>query len=506
MPRYKPTFPDQIRMIPIDLKTQLSSGSFEFTLDQLIEHYLDISIFDHRYKNDQTGASAYDPKILLKVILMAYSRSVTSSRAIEKLCQENIIFMALSCDSRPHFTTIANFVSKLPMEMADLFADVLVLCNDMGLIGKEMFSMDGCKIPSNASKEMSGTTESFGERKEKMEKVVKKLLKKHAEEDESDQEPHQDIRKAEENRIETIQRKVTKYQKWLGENKDRRGKKNSVVQSNITDNDSAKLKTSSNGVIQGFNGVAMSDGKHQVITAADAIGQNDERPSLQPLVEETREHFPEDPFKTAKLSADTGFCDEANLEYLYEEGIDAYIPDKNFRKREERFENASEHYPKERKKKADKFHPEDFIVDPENETVTCPAGKRMWVKSRNPKTYGIPAIQFQARVSDCKNCTFRRRCLRDENQKSPRQFVWFKTHLPEHQPYTKRMIKKIDTPEGRYEYSKRLGTIEPVFANITSNLGLKRFTMRGKKKVTAQWLAFCLVHNIGKIQRYGTIG
>ena len=123
---------------------------------------------------------------------------------------------------------------------------------------------------------------------------------------------------------------VAKYKKWLSENDDRRGKRNSVVQSNITDNDSAKLKTSSNGVIQGFNGVAISDRKHQIITAADAIGQNDERPSLQPLVEKTRKYFPDDPFKTAKLSADTGFCDEDNLEYLYENGIDAYIPDKNF--------------------------------------------------------------------------------------------------------------------------------------------------------------------------------
>ncbi|MBU2647581.1 transposase, partial [bacterium] len=80
--------------------------------------------------NDITGASAYDPRILLKVILMAYSRGVTSSRVIEKLCLENMIFMALSRDSRPHFTTIANFISKLPLEMADLFSDVLTLCGE----------------------------------------------------------------------------------------------------------------------------------------------------------------------------------------------------------------------------------------------------------------------------------------------------------------------------------------------------------------------------------------
>ncbi|MBT6501320.1 MAG: transposase, partial [Deltaproteobacteria bacterium] len=96
MPRYKPTNFDQITMIPVDFKSQLSPGTFGYTLDYLIENKLDLSIFDHRYKNDETGAPAYSPKILLKVILMAYSRGVTSSRDIERRCQENIIFMALS--------------------------------------------------------------------------------------------------------------------------------------------------------------------------------------------------------------------------------------------------------------------------------------------------------------------------------------------------------------------------------------------------------------------------
>ncbi len=63
------------------------------------------------------------------------------------------------------------------------------------------------------------------------------------------------------------------------------------------------------------------------------------------------------------------------------------------------------------------------------------------------------------------------------------------------------MKSKIDSDVGRYEYSKRFGIIEPVFANITSTLGLDRFSLRGKFKVTAQWLMYCLVHNIGKIQK-----
>jgi len=74
-------------------------------------------VFDARYRNDETGALAYHPGVLLKVVLLGYARGLTSSRSIERACRENIVFMALSCDSAPHFTTIAGFVAKLPGDL-----------------------------------------------------------------------------------------------------------------------------------------------------------------------------------------------------------------------------------------------------------------------------------------------------------------------------------------------------------------------------------------------------
>jgi len=69
--------------------------------------------------------------------------------------------------------------------------------------------------------------------------------------------------------------------------------------------------------------------------------------------------------------------------------------------------------------------------------------------------------------------------------------------------YTQKMKKKIDTPQGRSRYSQRLAIVEPVFANICSTLGLRRFSLRGKTKVDSQWKLFCIVHNLFKIHRYG---
>jgi transposase len=77
------------KFIPVVLDAQLVAGSFEYALDYLIDHELDLSRFDTHYKNDDTGASAYAPSVLLKIVLLAYSRGMVSSRAIEKACHLN---------------------------------------------------------------------------------------------------------------------------------------------------------------------------------------------------------------------------------------------------------------------------------------------------------------------------------------------------------------------------------------------------------------------------------
>jgi len=96
--RFKPYSYAQGKFIPVHFEKQIIPGTFEYALNHLIDHELNLSIFDERYKNEETGAKAYDPKILLKIILFAYSRGITTSRRIAQACKENIIFMALSCD------------------------------------------------------------------------------------------------------------------------------------------------------------------------------------------------------------------------------------------------------------------------------------------------------------------------------------------------------------------------------------------------------------------------
>ena len=133
MAKYKRYDYKQMVMLPISLEDQLTPGTLEFAIHTLVETRMDLSIFDEKYKNDETGRLAYDPKVLLKVVLFAYSRGLTGSRKIEQACRENVVFMALSCGEKPDHSTIAAFVSSMQAEILPLFRDVLMVCEEAGL-------------------------------------------------------------------------------------------------------------------------------------------------------------------------------------------------------------------------------------------------------------------------------------------------------------------------------------------------------------------------------------
>jgi len=235
MARYKPYSYEQSKLIAIYFDEQLLPGTFEYALNHIVDHELDLSIFLDRYKNDSTGASAYDPAILLKIVFFAYSHGITSSRKIEACCRNNILFKALSADTVPHFTTIANFIASMEKEITPLFRNVLLICDEMGLIGKEMFAIDGCKLPSNASKEWSGTKTDLGKKKEKLEKVIEHILKRHRAEDQLPS-PEKSREEKREKQLKKLRQKSEKIKRFLEENEERTGKTGKTILSNITDN------------------------------------------------------------------------------------------------------------------------------------------------------------------------------------------------------------------------------------------------------------------------------
>ena len=502
------------RFLPVDLARQLLPGTFEHALNHLLDHEIDLSDFDKRFVNDLTGALAYPPAMLLKVVLFAYSQGIVSSRNIERVCREHVTFIALCGDNSPHFTTIANFVSTLGDDIARVFAAVLAICNRQGLIGREMFAIDGVKLPSNAAKSKSGTRADFERQATKLEAAAKTMLARHREEDSRPVEP--DLLAKETQRIERLERDAAQIRGWLADHpEDRRGVKGSIRKSNRTDNENAKPAldpdrgmATGKGVIQGYTGVAAVDGKHQIIVEAQAHGTGSEQELLVPVVEAMQDILAVD----SLITADAGYHSEANLKQLAAMQVEALIADNALRSRDERFATQERHkaapdplYDKSStKKKATTYQPEDFTYDAEAQTCVCPAGKSLYGNGSHCLTHGFVSVRFRGAKRDCVPCSHRARCLRTPAKTKTRQVAFFRGKAATTPAsLTSRMKQRIDSPEGRARYGERFATVEPVFGNIRYNKGLDRFTLRGKTKVDGQWKLFCLVHNIEKLAHHG---
>jgi transposase len=508
MARYKDYNYNQLMMVPVSLEEQLTPGTLEYAIHHVVEERLDLSIFDERYCNDETGRKAIDPKVLIKIILFGYSRGLISSRSIERACVENITFMALSCGQKPDHSTIAAFISSIDKEIDTLFTKVLLICEEEGLLGGSHFSLDGLKLSSNASKECSGTFSDLKKKQEALERKVKETVREHRAEDKRTKTDSDRNRRKK--RINRLKQKADRIEKFLEDNGPKIGSGGKEIQSNVTDNESAKMATS-HGVLQGYNANAIVDEEHQIILHAEAFGKGEDSSIMEPMLEGAKEKLEavgwEEPLKDMTISADTGYYSVKNLEACKEFEVDAYVPDQQFRKRDIRFADAGRHRrsvdKRKEKYKSKKrwFNVEDFKLDDRTGKLICPGGHGLYVKNSNFQTAdGYKAIAYQAPKTACRDCKLRSKCLRNPKTVARQVHVFYGKRPGS---LTDEMKRKIDTPEGRRTYSKRLGIVEPVFGNIRTCKRMDRFTLRGKTRVNIQWMLYCLVHNIEKIINFG---
>lgn len=263
-----------------------------------------------------------------------------------------------------------------------------MICDELKLMGGDMFAIDGCKLPCNASKSWSGTKWELKQKKKKLEAAARWMLKRYCDTDAMPIEEEQKQREVQ--AAQSIRDKAKRIKGWLADNDDKPGKSGKPKKSNITDNDSAKMKTSK-GVIQGYDGVACVDAKHQVIVQAEAFGEAQGHDLLQPMVKQTKQYFHaphgQDIFKTTKLTADSDFYNTANVTHLYQNGIGAYIPNLGFRKRDPRFVNVERYRDKKEKqayygRQSQHYTSPDFHYDAATHTCICPAGKKLYSNGR----------------------------------------------------------------------------------------------------------------------------
>lgn len=209
-------------------------------------------------------------------------------------------------------------------------------CDAQGLIGREVFAIDGVKLPSNASKERGGTHEELRHRADRLEKAADKIMALHQRQDkQGSDEAMEPKRQA---RIDALRKEAQRTREFLASSSKRQNRKGQELKTNVTDPDSAKMATSK-GVIQGYAAQAAVDASHQIIVAADVIGSGSEQAMLLPMIEQASAYrTPE-----TLITADAGYHSDANIAQLHKQNIPTMVADNRMRIRDERFADQAKY-------------------------------------------------------------------------------------------------------------------------------------------------------------------
>ena len=261
--------------------------------------------------------------------------------------------------------------------------------------------------------------------------------------------------------------------------------------------------TTSHGVIQGYNAQALVDEKEQVIVQGLASGVGQDHAQIGPVMRGAQVTLElaglkeKLPLAETPLSADCNYHSETNLKACERYQLDPYIPDNHFRGRDARFASQERH---KSRVKPERLSLAEFEYEEKSDSYRCPQGKVLRLYARFHRTNrGERYRRYRSRAADCAPCPLKHYCLKKGARRKSLTLPTGATPAT----LTARMRRKIDLPESRRLYARRLAIVEPVFANLRYNKRLDRFTYRGRVKVNIQWLLFCLVHNIEKLAHRG---
>ena len=448
----------QLLLLPVSLQDWLPEGHLARFLADVVET-LDLSAIYGKYEEgDGRGLAAYDPRMMVRLLIYGYCRGVASSRRMERGTYEDVGFRYLAADQHPDHTTIADFRKDHLAELSQLFVQVLRLCQQAGLVKLGHVALDGTKMQANASKHKAMSYERMEEAEKKLQQEVQVLLAEaarvDAEEDgkygkgkRGDELPEElarrdrrleKIREAKaaleqeaKERAEKEKAKVEEQLKERAKQEQERGRKLSgrapqvpdpqqakpepKAQRNFTDPDSRIMKDgATKEFVQAYNAQAVVDEQAQVIVAASITQEANDKQQLVPMLEQVRVLTGSTP---QQATADAGYFSEKSVTDQKLQGINLLVaPDRQ-------------------------KHGEEV-----------------------PSATGPPLGEAGV---------------------------------------TERMRHKLRTPEGQAVYKLRKAVVEPVFGQIKEQRGFRRFLLRGLVKVEAEWKMICTTHNLLKLFRSG---
>ncbi|HKZ57537.1 MAG TPA: IS1182 family transposase [Thermodesulfovibrionales bacterium] len=337
MKRFKEYEPDQMLLLPPSLKEWLPEEHLANFISDIVDE-LDLAEVYRVYESNGGGQPAYEPRMMVKLLLYGYCVGVPSSRKIENKTYEDVGFRVLSANQHPDHDTISEFRRRHLKKLSLLFVQVLKLCRKSRMVKLGHVCLDSTKIKANASKHKAMSYVRMCEKEKELEEKVRKLLEEAEAVDKEEDRKYGKGKRGDElpeelrfhkSRLEKI-REAKKALEEEEREKSSDGDKKGVPdkrQRNFTDPESKIMKDgSTKSFIQGYNCEIAVDAEAQVIVAADVSQEAIDKRQFKPVIEKVKENTGKIP---EEVSADAGYFSEENIIYATQEGIDAYVsPDK----------------------------------------------------------------------------------------------------------------------------------------------------------------------------------
>ena len=315
---YLPYDPEQQLLLPAALQEWLPPDHLAYFISDVVDQ-LDLSAITDRYEEERRGGPPYHPRMMVKVLLYSYCTRVASSRRIAQRLHEDIAFRVLAA---PDFRTVSDFRKDHLEALAELFLQVLALCQQAGLVKLGHVALDGTKVRANASRNKAMSYGRMKEKEGQLKAEVDDLLRRAAEVDDDedrrygkgkrgDELPEElafregRLRKIREARAALEAEVLAEAEQAAREGRNHPGVPADKAQRNFTDPDSRIMPgPGGRDFQQSYTCQAVVDSAHQVIVAARATNQPSDKQQAVVMVEETIGNVGAVP---KEVSADAGY-------------------------------------------------------------------------------------------------------------------------------------------------------------------------------------------------------
>ena len=430
---------EQELLLPPNMRDWLPDDHLAWFVADAVEE-MDLKAFYDAYRQDGWGRAAFEPKVMVALLLYAYAVGERSARGIERRCREDVAFRVLAANQIPDHATIARFRTRHEQALADTFEQVLALCARAGLVSVGLVALDGSLIAANASQ---GATRSYPQIRAEVERMLEEAAEVDEREDAELGEARGDelpgelgdrrsrrerLRRCKEEleaqhaaELRAHQDNLDWRERWEAEHGRKLGGRKPTppapdalekAKINTTDPDSRPMRRAGTNPVQGYNAQVLVS-PEQVILAADLTQSPADAPELAPMVakatEALRRAGVSEPIGT--VLADGGYWSAPQISEVRDKGIEVIVPTRNRRR-------------------------------------TAP------------------------------------------RKLSPKQG-----------PVAERIEKILSSPEGQTLYRRRQQIVEPVFANTKFIRGADRFQRRGLAACRAEWRLLAATHNLLKLWR-----